>query len=474
MASGAPLDLAGRLVQGTCGWGSPHQHLSVYPASCRSAEDRLEVYSRHFGAVEVDSTCYAIPSAKVVERWVKRVPPGFTFLFKAFGAFCASSVDVASLPRSTRALLGPEDDGKSHVAYARLPEEARADLWNAFHACLAPVSKANKLACVVFQFHTTFGVSPSNRAKVEELRTRLDPKLQMAVEFRDRAWIVGAVGDETARWCSRMDLALVASDELAHETAQPDRAQTGLPKGHKRIVMPTKLVASATWGALIRVHRRHGGKERVLTPSEIVCWGARINAILPELRKRVYENEETKSGPPVGSGSPLYVMWGTDWKDAPLLNAAALANAVPAAARLDWAAEQKKKARAKKNGVAGLFARRAQMANGEEGVREGFGLESRRCETVTRKTDDERARDEKKEGAVFANGKAREQKANEDAAPATTKKRFLGEETRSPFPGGAGDDSSRLGSGCAPVAKRAKNSAIARMFAKCASPDGKR
>jgi hypothetical protein len=114
------------------------------------------------------------------------------------------------------------------------------------------------------------------------------------------------------------------------------------------------------------------------------------------------------------------------------------------------------------------------MANGEEGVREGFGLESRRCETVTRKTDDERARDEKKEGAVFANGKAREQKANEDAAPATTKKRFLGEETRSPFPGGAGDDSSRLGSGCAPVAKRAKNSAIARMFAKCASPDGKR
>ena len=472
MAAGAPLDLAGRLVQGTCGWGSPHQHLSVYPASCRSAEDRLEIYSRHFGAVEVDSTCYAIPSAKVVERWVARVPPGFAFLFKAFGAFCASSVDVASLPRSTRALLRQTDEDhlKTHVSYARMPEPARADLWNAFHACLAPAARANKLACVVFQFHTTFGVSPSNRAKVEELRTRLDPKLQMAVEFRDRAWIVGAVGDETARWCSRMDLALVASDELAHETAQPDRAQTGLPKGHKRIVMPTKLVASATWGALIRVHRRHGGKERVLTPSEIVGWGARINAILPELRKRVYESEETKSGPPVGSGSPLYVMWGTDWKDAPLLNAAALANAVPAAARLDWAAEQKKLARAKKNGVAGLFARRAQMANGEESGRGGFGLESRRSETVTR-TDDERARDVE-EGAVFANGKARER--DEDAAPATKKKKRQGEETRSPFPGGAGDDSSRLGSGPAPVAKRAKTSAIARMFAKCASPDGKR
>ena len=472
MASGAPLDLAGRLVQGTCGWGSPHQHLSVYPASCRSAEDRLEVYSRHFGAVEVDSTCYAIPSAKVVERWVARVPPGFTFLFKAFGAFCASSVDVASLPRSTRALLRPEDDGKSHVAYARLPERARADLWTAFHACLAPVARANKLACVVFQFHTSFGVSPSNRAKVEELRHRLNPELRMAVEFRDRAWIVGAVGDETARWCGRMDLALVASDELAHETAQPDRAQTGLPKGQARIVMPTKLVISATWGALIRVHRRHGGAERVLSPSEIKRWGARIAAILPELQSRKRENVVTKTGSPVLSGSPLYVMWGTDWRDAPLLNAAALANAVPAAARLDWAAEQKKLARANKNGVAGLFARRA-AANGEEGGRGGFGLESR-LETVTR-TDDERARDvEEEKSAVLANGKARERERDEDAAPTTNKKKrpLLGEETGSPFPGGAGD--TRLGSGPAPVAKRAKNSAIARMFAKCASPDGKR
>ena len=346
MATGAPLDLAGRLVQGTCGWGSPHQHLSVYPASCRSAEDRLEIYSRHFGAVEVDSTCYAIPSAKVVERWVARVPPGFAFLFKAFGAFCASSVEVVSLPRSTRALLGPADDGKSHVAYARVPEPARADLWRAFHACLAPVARANKLACVVFQFHTSFGVSASNRGKVEELRSRLDKKIRMAVEFRDRAWIVGAVGDETVRWCARLDLALVASDELAHETAQPDRQQTGLPPGQKRTVMPTRLVASASWGAVARVHRRHGSAERVLGPSEIAPWGARIAEILPELRARK---------------TPMYVMWGTDYRDAPLLNAAALSDAAPAAARLDWAAEQKNRARTSRNGVAGLFARSAEI-----------------------------------------------------------------------------------------------------------------
>ena len=441
MAAGAPLDLAGRLVQGTCGWGSPHQHLSVYPASCRSAEDRLEIYSRHFGAVEVDSTCYAIPSAKVVERWVARVPRGFVFLFKAFGAFCATSVDVASLPRSTRALLGPADDGKSHVAYARMPEPARSDLWRAFHACLAPVARANKLACVVFQFHTSFAVSPSNRRKVEELRSRLDREIRMAVEFRDRAWIVGAVGDETVRWCASLDLALVASDELAHETAQPDRAQTGLPPGQKRTVMPTKLVASASWGAVARVHRRHGATERVLEPSEIAPWGARIAEILPELRRRQ---------------KPMYVMWGTDYRDAPLLNAAALSDAAPAAARLDWAAEQRARARTSRNGVAGLFA---------NAVAKGGKAERTKAERPN-------GRDGRSHAPAGVVGLATGGLVSDDALGREREEDARGgsarEEARGSVPGGA----RREGRGPAPAAKRVKHSAIARMFAERVSSDG--
>lgn len=73
---GAAVDTNGRLVQGMCGWGSPHQNLSVYPNSCKSAEDRMEVYGKHFGCVEVDSTTYAIPPPAAVQRWVARTPPG--------------------------------------------------------------------------------------------------------------------------------------------------------------------------------------------------------------------------------------------------------------------------------------------------------------------------------------------------------------------------------------------------------------
>ena len=334
------VDTTGRLVQGTCGWGSPHQHLSVYPASCRSAEDRLEVFSRHFGCVEVDSTCYAIPAAATVAKWVARTPSAFRFLVKSFGAFCASTVELGSLPRSTRHLLGPTLDGSDtsrRVSYASMPEEAKQDLWASFHAALEPIIAAGKLGCVVFQFHLTFPLSQQSKDHVEDLRRRLRADARMAVEFRNRDWVVGTAGDATAAWCRRNGLALVAADELHHETMQPDRAQRGLPSGEVRRVMPTRLEATAEWGALVRVHRRHGAEERILHPYEIAAWGRRVATVAPGLR------------------GPVWVAWGTDWRDAPLMNARALDAEVGAGVALDWASAQRAVARSA--GVVALFAK---------------------------------------------------------------------------------------------------------------------
>ena len=44
------------------------------------------MYSVKFPCVEVDSSCYAIPSASTTARWVKRTPPGFVFHFKVRAA----------------------------------------------------------------------------------------------------------------------------------------------------------------------------------------------------------------------------------------------------------------------------------------------------------------------------------------------------------------------------------------------------
>src|SRR5690606_25866059 len=52
-----------------------------YPHGTRSG-DRLEVYSRLFDSVEVDSTFYAMPPPGRFRSWYERTPPGFTFTAK--------------------------------------------------------------------------------------------------------------------------------------------------------------------------------------------------------------------------------------------------------------------------------------------------------------------------------------------------------------------------------------------------------
>jgi uncharacterized protein YecE (DUF72 family) len=188
-------------------------------------------------------TFITLPSDDVLAPAVVSSTPGFVFLVKSFGAFCASTVDVASLPRSTRRILGLLDDHETdnetngvskqqqqqqqqqrqqqqphRVSYASMPEEAKADLWTRFHAALEPIRSAGKLACVVFQFHLSFPLTPQSGEHVEHLRLRLDGGIRMAVEFRNREWVVGREGDATAAWCRTRGLALVAADELHHET----------------------------------------------------------------------------------------------------------------------------------------------------------------------------------------------------------------------------------------------------------------
>ena len=83
------IDLKGKVFQGTCGWSDSSivKCGKFYPSSVKTTEDRLLHYSRFFPCVECDSSNYAIPSPAAVEKWIKCVPAGFKFHFKAFGFF---------------------------------------------------------------------------------------------------------------------------------------------------------------------------------------------------------------------------------------------------------------------------------------------------------------------------------------------------------------------------------------------------
>ena len=97
-------------------------------------------------------------------------------------------------------LQGPYDEGAERISYAAMPEPAKRDVWERFHASVEPARQAGKLGCVVFQFHLSFACTEASREHVLSLRRRLDHRINMAVEFRNREWVVGKRGDETCAW----------------------------------------------------------------------------------------------------------------------------------------------------------------------------------------------------------------------------------------------------------------------------------
>ena len=82
----------------------------------------------------------------------------------------------------------------------QLPAGAEQELWAHFHAALEPVHSAGRMGLVVFQFHLSYAPCDEHRAYVLHCRRRLQPKLRMAVEFRNRAWLTGDEGLRTERF----------------------------------------------------------------------------------------------------------------------------------------------------------------------------------------------------------------------------------------------------------------------------------
>ena len=66
---------------GTSSWSSNDWRGPFYPEGT-IAVDFLGLYAEHFDTVECDATFYRIPTAKTVDGWRDRTPPGFLFSAK--------------------------------------------------------------------------------------------------------------------------------------------------------------------------------------------------------------------------------------------------------------------------------------------------------------------------------------------------------------------------------------------------------
>jgi uncharacterized protein YecE (DUF72 family) len=140
---------------GTSGWSYADWVGPFYPAGTAPAE-YLACYCREFGAVEIDSTFYRIPTARMVDGWRAASPDGFRFAPKA----------------------------PQVITHERRLRECAAEL-DVFLGVMRGLGP--KLGPIVFQFDAAFRVDalPVLAAFLAEL----PPDLRYAVEIRHRGWL---------------------------------------------------------------------------------------------------------------------------------------------------------------------------------------------------------------------------------------------------------------------------------------------
>lgn len=147
---------SGHVYVGTTGF-SHHDWLgNLYPQFCPPA-DFLRCYGMTFSTVELDSTSYRIPTTETLDKWVKATPDNFRF--------------AAWFPQT----VTHEGDFPSRVESAGSFLEIMSGL-------------GNKLGPLLLQFPGSFG--PDNCSLLKELLQQLPKGTKVAVEFRQRDWLV--------------------------------------------------------------------------------------------------------------------------------------------------------------------------------------------------------------------------------------------------------------------------------------------
>jgi uncharacterized protein YecE (DUF72 family) len=171
--SAATVDRGRRFLIGTQGWNYDAWVGVFYPRGPRTA-DWLELYSRIFDTVEIDSTFYAMPPAERFASWYERTPPGFVF--------------TAKLPREIT------HDARLVATGAVLDE-----------FCNRATLLQEKLGALLVQLPPD--MTPRERPAVERFLGSLPREIDFAVEFRDAGWF----DEQTFDLLARLDLTLAVS-----------------------------------------------------------------------------------------------------------------------------------------------------------------------------------------------------------------------------------------------------------------------
>jgi uncharacterized protein YecE (DUF72 family) len=219
-----------------------------YPASVRTAADRLRYYSSLFDTVEVDSSFYGLPTPATADAWAERTPPGFTFHIKAFAMMTRHGVRPEQLPAPLRSRHSYDVDRQGRILHPSA--DLRDEVFGLFASALEPLRAQSKLGLILLQFPPYFVANDANRDYVTFSVRRLAP-LQAAVEFRHASWLHEQSAAETLDLLTGLGAAYVCVDEPQLEAAN--------------IMPPLAAVTSDT--AYVRFHGRNSATWNARTGS---------------------------------------------------------------------------------------------------------------------------------------------------------------------------------------------------------------
>jgi len=155
---------------GVAGWSYDDWDGIVYPAHKPSRFDRLAYLAGFFDTLEINSTFYRIPQARVTQSWARRVQdrPDFRFTAKLYQGFTHKRAELQG------------------------GEEA------AFHEAMQPLLEAGVLAGVLVQFPYSFRPGAASCEVLERIVEAFGA-LRLVVEIRHADWDSGEFFDYLRR-----------------------------------------------------------------------------------------------------------------------------------------------------------------------------------------------------------------------------------------------------------------------------------
>ncbi|MEP6811145.1 MAG: DUF72 domain-containing protein [Chthoniobacterales bacterium] len=206
----------GEILVGTASWSDPGFVERWYPKGMPAGE-RLDWYAQHFQMVEVNSTFYAVPAARMVERWCRSTPDGFVFDVKLHQLLSRHTTAMKLLPPALRQRA--EADTRGNV---RLTPEIQDAITHEILRSVEPLRGAGKFGAFLLQLSPAF--SP-RKHELDELAPLLDllADYRVAIEFRNRNWAEGENLAEMKAFLRARSATLVSVDAPAedHFTIMP-------------------------------------------------------------------------------------------------------------------------------------------------------------------------------------------------------------------------------------------------------------